>query len=79
VQRDLEVEASGVRPRRLAIELVALDEHALDPRPREVVRKGGPGEAAADDEHVGRLGKRLPQLVRREPAAGRDGRLSRQR
>ena len=71
VDRDLEVEASGVRPRRLAVQLAALDEHHLDPRAREVVGEGAAGEPAADDEHVGALGEWSGELAMRQPALGR--------
>ena len=42
VDRDLQVEAAGVGPRRLAVELAALDQHRLDAALREVVRHRRP-------------------------------------
>ena len=69
VDRDLEVEASRVRPRGLAVQLAALDEDDLDALPRQVVGEGAAGEAAADDQHVGTRRERCSERREREPAA----------
>ena len=74
VDRDLEVEAAGIRSGRLAVELAPLDEHDLDALAREVVRERGSGEAATDDEHVGARRRRTDEVAPRQPAArGRRG------
>ena len=48
-----------------------LDHDHLVPGPPELVRRGEPGEAGADDHHPP-LVARLPPLAEREPAAERD-------
>jgi len=58
VDRDLEMEAPRVRPRRLAVQLAALRHDDVDPLARKVVRERDAGEASADDEDVGLGGER---------------------
>jgi hypothetical protein len=54
--RELRAEAAGRLARRTGGELVALDEHDVrDPELREVVSRGRPDRAAADDDDVRRL------------------------
>ena len=71
VNRDLEVEASGIRPGRLAVQLAALDEHDLDSLTGQVVGERGSCEPAAHDEHVRALGERSRKVAPGQP--GRRG------
>ena len=69
VDRDLEVEAAGVRARGLAVQLRALEQQHVDPLAREVVGERRAGEPAADDQHVGLGRKRPTGLLRPEQVA----------
>jgi len=51
--RDLGVQAAGVAPGGLRVEIVALDERDLDAFTRQIIGGRAPGQPAADDQHVG--------------------------
>ena len=51
--RDLGVDAAGVRARGLRVQVEALDQQHGHAPARQIIGRGGTGEAAADDQHVG--------------------------
>ena len=51
--RDLGMDAAGVRARRLRVQVEPLDQQHGHALARQVIGRGGTGEPAADDQHVG--------------------------